>query len=98
MYASEEVRGSVPRYWEDVSVGDELPPVAKGPMTVTGFIAYVQGWGGLYVRAHKLAFKLFSKHSGLAIPNSHNIPDVPERVHWEEDLAKVRKESPGWAI
>jgi len=89
MYANEEVRGSVPRYWEDVSVGDELPPVAKGPMTVTGFLAYVQGWGGLYVRAHKLAFKLFSKHPGLAIPNSHNIPDVPERVHWEEELAKA---------
>ena len=24
-------------------------------MTVTGFICYAQGWGGLYIRANKLA-------------------------------------------
>lgn len=89
MYANEEVRGSIPRYWEDVQVGDELPPIAKGPMTVTGFIAFVQGWGGLYVRAHKLAFKMFSKHPALGIPNAFNIPDVPERVHWDDDLARA---------
>jgi len=58
-------------------------------MTVTGFIAYVQGWGGLYVRAHKLASQLMRRHPGLGIPNSYNIPDVPERVHWEEELAKA---------
>lgn len=89
MYANEEVRGTLPRYWEDVQVGEELPPIAKGPMTVTGFIAFVQGWGGLYVRAHKVAFGMYGRHAGLAIPNSFNIPDVPERVHWEEDLAKA---------
>jgi acyl dehydratase len=89
MYANEQVRGAAPRYWEDVVVGQELPPIAKGPMTVTGFIAYVQGWGGLYVRAHKLASQLMRKHPGLGIPNSYNVPDVPERVHWEEELAKA---------
>ncbi len=89
MYADEEIRGATPRYWEDVYVGQHLPPIAKGPMTVTGFIAYVQGWGGLYVRAHKLAFKMMDKHPGLGIPNAYNIPDVPERVHWEEELAKA---------
>ena len=89
VYADEQVRGAAPRYWEDVVVGQELPPIAKGPMTVTGFIAYVQGWGGLYVRAHKLASQLMRRHPGLGIPNSYNIPDVPERVHWEEELAKA---------
>jgi len=89
MYANEDVRGASPRYWETVSVGDDLPPVAKGPMTTTGFISYVQGWGGLYIRAHKMAFALMSKHPGLGIPNAYNIPDVPERVHWEEELARA---------
>jgi len=32
---------------------------------------------------------MFAKHSGLGIPNSYNIPDVPERVHWEEEMAKA---------
>lgn len=88
-YANEEIRGETPRYWEDVTVGEEMSPIVKGPMTVTGFIAFVQGWGGLYIRAHKVAFKMFAKHSGLGIPNSFNIPDVPERVHWEEEMAKA---------
>jgi len=88
-YDSEEIRGSVPRYFEDVRVGDELPTLVKGPMTVTGFIAFAQGWGGLYIRANKLAYKQIRKHPGLGIPNSLGIPDVPERVHWEEDLARA---------
>ena len=49
------MRGAEPRYVEDVAVGDELPAMVKGPMTVTGFIAYAQGWGGLYIRANRLA-------------------------------------------
>ena len=86
-YENEEVRGSVPRYFEDVKVGDTLPNLVKGPMTVTGFIAFAQGWGGLYIRANKLAYQQIRKHPGLGIPNSMGIPDVPERVHWEEEFA-----------
>lgn len=87
MYEAEAVRGAEPRYFEDVAVGDVVAPIAKGPMTVTGFIAFAQGWGGLYIRANKLAFKQLRKHPGLGIANAFGIPDVPERVHWENDLA-----------
>ncbi|WP_313623426.1 MaoC family dehydratase N-terminal domain-containing protein [Achromobacter sp.] len=87
LYAQEEVRGATPRYWEDVKEGDELPVMFKGPMTVTGFIAYAQGWGGLYIRANKLAWQLIDAHPGVGITNRFGIPDVPERVHWEEDFA-----------
>ena len=61
--------------------------MVKGPMTVTGFIAFAQGWGGLYIRANKLAWKQIDRHNGLGIPNRFNIPDCPERVHWEQDFA-----------
>ena len=87
LYAAEEIRGAVPRYWEDVQIGEALPTMAKGPMTVTGFIAYAQGWGGLYIRANKLNWQQISKHPGLGIPNRFNIPDCPERVHWEPEMA-----------
>ncbi|MDM0085325.1 MaoC family dehydratase N-terminal domain-containing protein [Variovorax sp. J31P179] len=87
LYAKEEVRGATPRYWEDVKEGEALPVMFKGPMTVTGFIAYAQGWGGLYIRANKLAWKLIDAHPGVGITNRFGIPDVPERVHWEEDFA-----------
>jgi acyl dehydratase len=87
LYAQEEVRGATPRYWDDVKEGEKLPTMFKGPMTVTGFIAYAQGWGGLYIRANKLAWKLIDAHKGVGIKNRFGIPDVPERVHWEEDFA-----------
>jgi acyl dehydratase len=89
LYEGEEIRGVKPRYFEDVKIGEKLPRIAKGPMTVTGFIAFAQGWGGLYIRANKLAWKQLQKHPGLGIPNKFGIPDVPERVHWEDDLATL---------
>ena len=72
-----------------MQVGDELPVMVKGPMTVTGFIAFAQGWGGLYIRANKLAYQQLRKHPGLGIPDRFGIPDVPERVHWDSDLATL---------
>lgn len=86
-YASEVIRGAETRYWDDVAEGENLPTMVKGPMTVTGFIAYAQGWGGLYIRANKLAWKLQQKHPGAGIKNRFGIPDCPERVHWEEEFA-----------
>ena len=88
LYAEEQIRGAVPRYWQDVSEGEELPTMLKGPMTVTGFIAYAQGWGGLYIRANKLAWRLVDAHPGAGIANRFGIPDCPERVHWEEEFAR----------
>jgi acyl dehydratase len=88
-YRSESRRGATPRTWEEVAEGEALGPLHKGPMTVTGFLAYVQGWGGLYIRAHRIAFALYDQHAGLGIPNAWGIPDVPERVHWEETLARA---------
>jgi len=89
LYAKEDVRGARPRYFEDVAVGEALPVMAKGPMTITGFIAYAQGWGGLYIRANKLAWKMIHRHKGLGIPNRFGIPDCPERVHWEPEFAQM---------
>ena len=89
IYQAEEVRGATPRFIEDVIPGDKLRRIVKGPMTVTGFIAFAQGWGGLYIRANKLAYKQLQKHPGLGIANKFGFPDVPERVHWDDDLAAL---------
>ncbi|MEE3046790.1 MAG: MaoC family dehydratase N-terminal domain-containing protein [Pseudomonadota bacterium] len=86
-YEQETIRGDETRFWDDVAEGEELPTMVKGPMTVTGFVAYAQGWGGLYIRANKLAWKLQQKHPGAGIKNRFGIPDCPERVHWEEEFA-----------
>ena len=88
-YRDEAVRGATPRYWEDVAIGEALPEVVKGPLTVTSVVAFVQGWGSLYVRAHGLAFDLFERHPALAIPNAFGVPEPPERVHWDDALARA---------
>jgi acyl dehydratase len=87
-YAAEEIR-TAPRRVEDVRVGEPLGPVVKGPLTVTSIIAFVQGWGSLYVRAHGLAFDLFDRHPALGIPNAFGVPEPPERVHWDDDFARA---------
>jgi acyl dehydratase len=87
-YRDEKPRGATPLYVDEVSVGDSLPVMTKGPMTVTGFIAFAQGWGGLYIRANRLAHQQFQRHPNLGIPDRFGIRDVPERVHWDDDLAR----------
>ena len=42
---------SVQRHFEDVSVGDDLPPVVKGPMTTTHLIRWAAA-NGNYARIH----------------------------------------------
>ncbi len=87
LYDQEEIRGATARYWVDVEEGQPLQKMMKGPMTVTGFICYAQGWGGLYIRANKLAYEMQQKHPGTGIKNRFNVPDCPERVHWDEAFA-----------
>ena len=88
VYEAEQVRGANKRYWEDVVEGQSLQRMMKGPMTVTGFICYAQGWGGLYIRANKIAYQMQMKHPGLGIKNRFNVPDCPERVHWDHEFAR----------
>ena len=88
-YREEPRRGATPRPWSDVRAGDPVDELVKGPLTVTSLIAFLQGWGGLYVRAHGLAFDLFERHPALAIPNAFDVPEPPERVHWDEAFARA---------
>ena len=88
-YQRQVPRGSTPRYWEDVEVGEELPRLLKGPSTVTSFVCFTQGWGSLYVKAHAQAFDMFRTHPALGIPNDLGVPEPPERVHWDSELARA---------
>ena len=87
-YEGEKPLGAEIRYWEDVQVGETLPPRLKGPLTVTGMISFISGWGGLYVRAHKLAMEQATRHPSLGIPNAFGFPEPPEVVHWDPDFAR----------
>ena len=85
-YAHEARRGPTPRYWEDVTVGETLPPLLKGPYTVTTAIAFEQAWGGLFIRAHGPWYAYLRRHPAAGLPNAQGVPFAydygPERISW----------------
>ena len=86
-YDAEVVRGGTPRYWEDVTIGDEIEPIVKGPLTVTDIVTWLIGWGGLFNRAHKVGLAYRRRHPAAGIVDDYGVPDAPERVHWDADFA-----------
>ncbi len=63
---AEEIRGSNTRYWEDVNVGDELPPVVKGIFGLTDMIAYCVGAAPVQLGAHIVQLKAYKEHPAWA--------------------------------
>lgn len=88
-YEKEVRRGSEPRYFEDVEVGDEIPFVVKGPTSQAQRSVGESGGGwrmprgepGEWSHTHGNAFKLFERHPGLPFVNEWGIPEVPVVIH-----------------
>jgi hypothetical protein len=89
-YASEQPRGAAELWFEDVTVGDLLPQLVKGPLTVTDMVCWHIGMGtGMYgVRPLRLAWKNRQRIPKFYVPNDLNVPDVQQRVHWEPEQAR----------
>jgi len=87
-YRNEFIRGSAPLYVEDVKQGESIPEIIRGPYTVTTAVAFEQGWGGLFIKAHGNAMEYFGRHPSAGIINDFGIPEPPEAVHWDNDLAR----------
>jgi acyl dehydratase len=88
-YDREERQGANPRFWEDVQVGDELSYLVKGPLTVTDIIAFLIGLGSHpFIRAHGIRLAYDREHPTAAITNSHGVPDAPQSVHWDDEVAQ----------
>src|ERR1043166_8258103 len=89
LYAEEKCRGSEPLYFEDITVGQSIPQIVRGPYTATTAVAFEQGWGGLFIKAHGYWFDYLRRHPAAGIANSYNIPEPPEAVHWDTALARA---------
>jgi hypothetical protein len=89
-YATEGPRGAEPRWWEDVSEGDLVGPMVKGPLTVTDMICWHVGMGmGLYgVQPLRLGWRNRTRIPRFFHRDELNIPDVMQRVHWDPDFAR----------
>lgn len=95
-YAKEKRWGDTPHYWEDVTVGEELPFVVKGPTTQASKFAF-ESWSGAsgWFVGHRQAFELFEKHPGLPFINEQGIPEVPVAIHWSNERSQRLLGLPG---
>jgi acyl dehydratase len=95
-YAAEKVRGDVPRFWEDVQIGDTLAPIVRGPLRLAEVAlrswhggGRLVGAGGAVLGAHYYQFEEYQKRSSFAEADDRTgVADNPHRGHWEDDFAR----------
>ncbi|MGW5147473.1 FAS1-like dehydratase domain-containing protein [Rhodococcus koreensis] len=89
-YEAETRRGAEPRYFEDVTVGDEIQSRVKGPLTTTDIVVWHLGWGMQLTPpgSFKIAYRIRKKAPGLYPANALNVPDTVQRLHWEPERAQ----------
>ena len=85
---AEDVRGANPRFWEDVSVGDTIVPVVRGPLTVADMIAWMMGVGSPHIRSGQYWLQYRRQSPKIAVKDPETgIPQAVERVHWDSFMA-----------
>ncbi len=82
---AEEVRGDESRFWEDVSIGDELQPVVKGPLTGTDIVGWYAGVHGArpYGGTSELVYKYRRQHADFHFNEVTGARDSAGRGHLE---------------
>jgi len=84
---NEERRGAEPRYWEDVTVGEELPIVTKGPLTLVDILAFYVGRRSTYPPL-RLAFLERERHpKNVYVSPQTGIPIHPAAGHFDVEIA-----------
>ena len=92
VYAAEKVRGGEPRYWEDVVVGEDMGRMAKGPLTTTDMVVFHAGGYGFVpygLKTGRMAYQNRLRIPAFYIDNEYGVPDVAQRVHWDNEWAKA---------
>lgn len=85
---TEELRGSTPRFWEEVTVGDMVQPMLKGPLNITDMICWYSGGGHSY-QAHRRATMHRRRHPADAFVNPETgAQDSAARGHAESRMAR----------
>ena len=69
-YEEEEIRGDVPRYWEDVQVGDDVPSIVKGPLSSDDMLGFIDAASGTITFCYFVDY--MRRH--------------PQAVYWDPDI------------
>lgn len=87
-YRNEECRGAEPRYWEDVEIGDSLPVLYKGPLTLVDIVGFYAGRRSVY-NVLKLAFAERERHpANVYYSPKMNYPVHPAAGHFDVEIAR----------
>lgn len=87
---NEQVRGSAPRYWEDVGIGEELTPVVKGPLSLSDMLAWEAAAIGATEgsEAHSFRVRHFKSHPSWSYRNpTTGAREAIAQVHEQDDAA-----------
>jgi acyl dehydratase len=88
-YDAETVRGAEPRHVESVQVGDELPGLVKGPLTVSDMIAWLQGAGRHELYPYRLQYRNRRRAPAFLYPrNSFGAYEPMLRGHYDSEFAR----------
>jgi acyl dehydratase len=89
-YEREGIRGRGPRFWEDVSVGDRVGPLIKGPLSVRDELVWLMGAGSPFLKAHRNEFDYEARHPRfLEYVEETGEADAPELVHFLDQFART---------
>ena len=90
MYEAEEVRGAEPRLVGEVQVGDQLGPIAKGPLSTTDIVAWHAGvgWGMYGGGSSKIAYRNRQRIPKFYVKNDLGFWDAAQRCHWDDEWAQ----------
>jgi hypothetical protein len=90
-YAREVVRGPLPRWWEEVEVGDEIVPVVKGPLGTMDIIAAHLGWGlGSTYGGGPFRYNWKTRQTlkNFYSLDEYGVPQSMMRLHWDQGRAE----------
>lgn len=90
LYETESRRGRDQLYVADVSIGDKLGPIAKGPLSVTDMVNWHAGvgWGMYGGGSSRLAYENRKRVPKFYVQNQYGFWDSAQRCHWDDDWAR----------
>jgi acyl dehydratase len=90
VYEAEAVRGPVPRRMVELAVGQELGPMAKGPLSVTDVVAWHVGvgWGMYGGGTSRIAFRNRRRVPKFYVKHELGFYDSAQRCHWDDEWAQ----------
>jgi acyl dehydratase len=85
-----ERRGAIPRFIEDVSVGEQLPPLLKGPLTISVLVGFLMGWGSPLTPTNRLLSQQLKVHPAIKLVHPENgIAENYNAAHLDGAFARM---------